>query len=68
MNMQELRVIAKEYGIKTSRMSKVQLIHTIQHNEGNFECFATAISGECDQVGCMWREDCFTMARRLYNQ
>ncbi len=68
MNMQEIRVIAKEHGIKTARMSKMQLIHTIQHDEGNFECFATAISGDCDQAGCLWRKDCFATAKKLYNQ
>lgn len=68
MNMQEIRDIAKEHGIKTSRMSKMQLIHTIQHSEGNFDCFATAMDGNCDQLGCVWREDCFAMAKKLYNQ
>lgn len=67
MNMQEIRDIAKEFGIKTSRMSKVKLIHTIQLSEGNFSCFATAVSGECDQVGCLWREDCFEAAKKLKN-
>ena len=62
MNMQEIRGIAKNFGIKTSRMTKANLIRTIQLSEGNFDCFASAVDGECDQSGCIWREDCFTMS------
>ncbi len=65
MNMQEIRVIAKNIGIKTSRMNKTDLIHTIQLKEGNFNCFATARNAECDQFNCIWRKDCFSAARKL---
>ena len=66
MNMQEIRGIAKNLGIKTSRMSKAGLIQAIQLAEGNFSCFATAVDGECDQLNCMWRDDCFAAARKLH--
>ena len=65
MNMQEIRVIAKDFGIKTSRMSKASLIQNIQLSEGNFGCFASATNGECDQLKCLWREDCFSAAKKL---
>lgn len=65
MNMQEIRERAKDIGIKTSRMSKVKLIQEIQISEGNFNCFASAIDGECDQFKCLWREDCFSAAKKL---
>lgn len=65
MNMQDIRIIAKQYGIKTSRISKVNLIQRIQLEEGNFNCFASATSGECDQQSCMWRKDCFSAAKKL---
>ncbi|MCK5639604.1 MAG: SAP domain-containing protein [Gammaproteobacteria bacterium] len=58
MNMTEIRSIALDKGIKTGKRSKIDLIHTIQRTEGNFDCFATAANGECDQMGCQWREDC----------
>lgn len=67
MNMQEIRVIAKDYGIKTSRMSKEKLIQTIQASEGNFDCFASAIDGECDQQQCLWRDDCFSVAKKCHS-
>jgi len=65
MNMQEIRVLAKNYGIKSSRLSKVNLIKAIQLTEGNFSCFASALNGECDQQQCLWREDCFSAAKKL---
>jgi hypothetical protein len=64
MQMQEIRNIAKDIGIKTSRASKVELVRSIQVAEGNFNCFATAIDGDCDQTECIWREDCFAAARK----
>lgn len=67
MHMQEVRDRAKEFGIKTSRMSKASLIQAIQLSEGNFNCFASAIDGECDQLNCVWRKDCFEAAKRLEN-
>jgi len=65
--MQEIRVLAKDFGIKTSRMSKMELIRTIQLTEGNFNCFASAINGECDQSKCKWRDDCFSAAKKLHS-
>ena len=67
MNMQEIRVLAKDFGIKTSRLSKMELIQTIQLSEGNFSCFASATSGECDQSKCIWRSDCFAAAKKLHS-
>lgn len=62
MKMEEVRCIAKSLSIKPQHLSKTELIKSIQTGEGNFDCFATASSGECDQVGCRWREDCFAAA------
>lgn len=67
MNMQEIRILAKDFGIKTSRLSKMQLIQTIQLSEGNFGCFASATTGECDQAKCIWRNDCFATAKKLHS-
>jgi hypothetical protein len=67
MNMQEIRGIARDMGIKAARLRKVDLVRTIQVREGNFSCFATASNGDCDQQGCIWRNDCFAMAQKQLN-
>jgi len=61
----EVRARAKTLGIKQPRSAtKIELVRLIQEAEGNFDCYATAIDGVCDQIDCMWREDCFEAARR----
>lgn len=58
MRLSEVERIAKSKGIKdTWGYSKKELIKTIQRQEGNFACFATA-RNSCDQLGCCWRDDC----------
>lgn len=64
MKMQEIKDIAKTRGIKTSKMTKLKLIKEIQSSEGNFDCFATPVSGECDQTSCLWRDDCLTLSKK----
>jgi hypothetical protein len=64
MNLQEIRQIARERGIKPGNLTKLKLIRTIQREEENFECFATAVDGVCDQYNCCWRKDCFYMAAK----
>ena len=63
MKIQKVREIARQHGMNPSSGDKVELIKAIQRDEGNFDCFATAYDGICDQTGCLWREDCFTVAR-----
>ena len=64
MKIQEIRTIAKARGIKSAKLSKAELIKTIQRAEGNFPCFGTDVDGRCDQFGCAWREDCIPGEKR----
>ena len=64
MKLEEIRSIAKSRGVHPGKLSKTELIKTLQAGEGNFDCFATAYSGECDQAGCIWRPDCFEVSRK----
>ena len=58
MRLSEIEKKARSSGIKdTWKYSKKELIKKIQKSEGNFDCFATAIS-YCDQLACLWRMDC----------
>lgn len=58
MNLKEIKDMAKSQGIKVGNMKKENIIRSIQLAEGNFNCFGTAIAGECDQMNCIWRGDC----------
>ncbi len=64
MKLAEVAAIAKTHQINPGKLSKTKLIKAIQSSEGNFDCFASATSGACDQVGCSWRADCFETARK----
>ena len=64
MKMEDIRTLARAIGIKPGRLNKTQLIHTIQRQEGNFDCFGSAVNGDCDQLACSWREDCFATASK----
>ncbi len=57
MKMTEIKVIAKQMGIKPGKKKKADLIRTIQNEEGNTACFMTE-KDECDQMQCSWRDDC----------
>jgi hypothetical protein len=60
MNLKEIKEIAKNRGISAGKMKKDELIRSLQKAEGNFDCFGTAVSGECSQMDCIWREDCLS--------
>jgi hypothetical protein len=58
MRLSEIEKRAKNLGIRdTWRLSKKELIKTIQRKEGNFDCFGSA-RNFCDQLNCVWRADC----------
>lgn len=58
MNMNEVKAVAKDRGVKPGRMKKEELIRTIQQQEGNPQCFNTSFSQDCGQGECLWRGDC----------
>jgi len=55
MRIQEIRKIAKQWGIDTTARNKQELILQIQSSEGNDPCFQTRQECEND---CLWKEDC----------
>lgn len=62
MGKYDLKPIALLHGLQDQILSRRELIRKIQSKEGNFDCFATALSGQCDQDVCFWREECFDSA------
>ena len=59
MNVTEIKKKAKTMGIADSKLNKDELVRAIQATEGNYPCFKTA-ENYCDQVVCLWRDDCLT--------
>jgi hypothetical protein len=58
MNIQQIKVIAKEAGVKSTNLKKIELVQAIQTAEGNEPCFGTGKSAVCGQSMCLWKEDC----------
>jgi len=56
--MYDIRIIAESMGINPKKMNKMDLIRSIQIEEGNKPCFKTAAT-YCDQADCLWKSDCF---------
>jgi hypothetical protein len=62
MKIQEIRKIAKYWGIDTKvGRSKQELIRDIQVREGNEPCFQTRQECEND---CLWKEDCLKKPKK----
>jgi hypothetical protein len=59
MKISDIKEIARNRGMKAAKTpDKTGLIRDIQRAEGNDDCFATPHVRECDQLDCLWREDC----------
>jgi hypothetical protein len=58
LNLQKIKTIAKAQGINARNLKKTDLIRTIQKAEGNSDCYGSATYGICEQMICLWREDC----------
>lgn len=58
MKIQDIREIAKKNGVRVRKLNKIELIRSIQKAEGNSDCFSTPYVRECNQMNCLWREDC----------
>ncbi len=67
MNLNQIRAIAKEHGIKSGKLTKVDLVRTIQRTEGNYDCFATPAADNCDQIQCLWRDDCLPASHKPHS-
>ncbi len=62
MKIQAIRTIAKKIGMTVGRQGKIELIRSIQREEGNNACFATPYVSACNQINCLWLEDCLKAA------
>jgi len=58
MNLTEIKQLAKDRNIAPGKMRKEDLIHSLQAQEGNPQCYNTNFSQACGQPNCLWRPDC----------
>jgi len=58
MNVQQIRAIAKERGVKSKQLPKVELVQAIQSAEENEPCYGTGKAEHCGQAACLWKDDC----------
>ena len=58
MKMTDIQIIAKERGVSPGRLTKVELVRSLQQAEGNEACFQTGRVDSCGQEGCLWRTGC----------
>jgi hypothetical protein len=58
MNISEIKKLAKDRGLASGRMRKAELIHSLQAQERNSQCYNTDFSAHCGQPDCLWRGDC----------
>lgn len=59
MKISAVREIARKRRMtKIGKMIKTDLIRAIQRDEGNGDCYATPYARDCNQINCLWREDC----------
>lgn len=65
MKMQEVRSLGRTRGLRFGvGMTKIEAIRAIQRAEGNFDCFARAGAGYCDQLDCLFRDECLRLSLR----
>jgi len=57
----EIQKMAKNIGINTFQMKKKDMILAIQRAENNIECFGTVRVEYCQELKCLWRDDCISM-------
>ncbi len=58
MKLADVKKIAKDRGLNVRNMKKVDIIRTIQQDEGNRDCYNTESAESCGQDSCLWRDDC----------
>jgi len=61
MKFNEIQKMAKKMGVNTFRMNKTGMIRTIQRAENNIECYGSLRVNYCQEMECLWRDDCLTL-------
>ena len=65
MKFNEIQKMAKGMGINTFKMKKIEMIKAIQGAENNIECFGTSRVEYCEELACLWRDDCLFLNEKV---
>lgn len=58
MNLNHIKTLAVERGIRPARLKKTELVRAIQAAENNQACYMTNQVDRCGQEACLWRTSC----------
>ena len=61
MKYNEIQKMAKNRGVNTFQMKKKDMILAIQRSENNIECFGSSSVEHCQELTCLWRDDCVSL-------
>jgi len=61
MKYNEIQKMAKNRGVNTFQMKKKDMIMAIQRSENNIECFGSPRVEHCQELTCLWRDDCVSL-------
>ena len=61
MKYNEIQKMAKNMGVNTFQMKKKDMILAIQRSENNIECFGSPRVEHCQELTCLWRDDCVSL-------
>ncbi len=65
MKFNEIQKMAKGMGVNTFKMKKTDMILAIQRAENNIECYGTHRVEYCQELACLWREDCLSLNEKV---
>lgn len=58
-----VKAAPKKKPSQEAMLARIEEVRLLQREEGNFDCFARAVSGFCDQGGCMYHAECLSVSR-----
>ena len=64
MKLNEIKDKARCLGIKPGKLTKVDLIHSIQHAENNQACYGQS-DGNCIFTDCCFIDDCHKVKAKV---
>lgn len=58
MSLKQIEELAERLHVDIEGLSLVEAVRLLQRLEGNYDCFARAESGFCNQTGCLFYIEC----------